>query len=194
MGFLTVGRRFLNNPHDIIDDRIDVLTRGTMALTVTCARCHDHKYDPIPTEDYYSLYGVLASSVEPAEPADVMTLADADRSRSMPHVFVRGNPGNPGAERAAAVPVASLAGDNRQPFGQGSGRLELARAIASRDNPLTARVIVNRVWLHYFDERRWCERPAISACAASRPPIRSCSTTWPLRWSSTTGRSRTCTG
>ena len=77
MGFLTVGRRFLNNPHDIIDDRIDVLTRGTMALTVTCARCHDHKYDPIPTKDYYSLYGVLASSVEPKEPADVMTLADA---------------------------------------------------------------------------------------------------------------------
>jgi hypothetical protein len=67
LGFLTLGRRFLNNPHDIIDDRIDVLTRGTMALTVSCARCHDHKYDPIPTADYYSLYGVFASSEEPAE-------------------------------------------------------------------------------------------------------------------------------
>ena len=50
IGFLTLGRRFLNNRHDIINDRIDVVTRGLMGLTVACARCHDHKYDPIPTE------------------------------------------------------------------------------------------------------------------------------------------------
>jgi hypothetical protein len=67
MGFLTVGRRFLLDQNEIIDDRIDVVTRGLLGLTVTCARCHDHKYDPIPTEDYYSLYGVFASSTEPAE-------------------------------------------------------------------------------------------------------------------------------
>jgi cytochrome c553 len=65
MGFLTLGRRFLNNPHDIIDDRIDVVTRGLLGLTVQCARCHDHKYDPIPQKDYYSLHGVFASSFEP---------------------------------------------------------------------------------------------------------------------------------
>lgn len=64
MGFLTLGRRFLGVTHDIIDDRIDVVCRGTMALTVGCARCHDHKYDPIPTADYYSLYGVFDSSAE----------------------------------------------------------------------------------------------------------------------------------
>ena len=67
LGFLTLGRRFLNNAPDIIDDRIDVVTRGAMALTVACARCHDHKYDPIPTADYYSLYGVFASSREPEQ-------------------------------------------------------------------------------------------------------------------------------
>ncbi len=67
MGFLTLGRRFLNNPTDIIDDRIDVVSRGLMGLTVGCARCHDHKYDPIPTKDYYSLYGVFASCNEPEE-------------------------------------------------------------------------------------------------------------------------------
>ena len=67
LGFLTLGRRFLNNQNDIIDDRIDVVTRGTLALTVACARCHDHKFDPIPTSDYYSLHGVFASSREPAE-------------------------------------------------------------------------------------------------------------------------------
>src|SRR5262249_18774966 len=67
LGFLTLGRRFLNNQNDIIDDRIDVVTRGTLGLTVTCARCHDHKFDPIPTKDYYALHGVFASSEEPAE-------------------------------------------------------------------------------------------------------------------------------
>jgi len=67
MGFLTLGRRFLNNIHDITDDRIDVTTRTFMGLTVTCARCHDHKFDPISQKDYYSLYGVFASSVEPKE-------------------------------------------------------------------------------------------------------------------------------
>lgn len=67
MGFLSVGRRFMNRQHDIIDDRIDVVTRGFLGLSVACSRCHDHKYDPIPTADYYSLYGVFASTHEPEE-------------------------------------------------------------------------------------------------------------------------------
>lgn len=67
LGFLTVGRSFLNRQPDIIDDRIDVISRGLLGLTVTCARCHDHKYDPIPTRDYYSLYGIFASSAAPKE-------------------------------------------------------------------------------------------------------------------------------
>ncbi|WP_197356575.1 PSD1 and planctomycete cytochrome C domain-containing protein [Aureliella helgolandensis] len=64
MGFLTLGRRFLGVQRDIIDDRIDVVCRGMLGLTVSCARCHDHKYDPIPTADYYSLYGVFNSCIE----------------------------------------------------------------------------------------------------------------------------------
>jgi hypothetical protein len=150
MGFLTVGRRFLNNPHDIIDDRIDVLTRGTMGLTVTCARCHDHKYDPIPTKDYYSLYGVLASSNEVIKDAEYMSLVDAEQPVN-PHVFVRGNSGNQGDEVPRQF-LSVVAGENRQPFKNGSGRLELAEAIASSDNPLTARVIVNRIWMYYFEQ------------------------------------------
>ena len=67
MGFLTLGRGFDNNLHDQIDDRIDTVTRGLLGLTVACARCHDHKYDAIPTADYYSLYGVFASSEAPLE-------------------------------------------------------------------------------------------------------------------------------
>ncbi len=64
MGFLTLGRMFDNNIHDIIDDQIDTVSRGFLGLTVACARCHDHKYDPISTADYYSLYGIFASSEE----------------------------------------------------------------------------------------------------------------------------------
>ena len=66
LGFLTVGRQF-RSYHDTIDDRIDVVTRGLMGLNVTCARCHDHKYDAIPTDDYYSLYAVFAPSESPDE-------------------------------------------------------------------------------------------------------------------------------
>jgi hypothetical protein len=67
MGFLTLGDHFNGNTNDIINDRIDVTTKAFLGLTVTCARCHDHKFDPIPTADYYSLYGIFASSTEPEE-------------------------------------------------------------------------------------------------------------------------------
>jgi mono/diheme cytochrome c family protein len=66
LGFLTVGRKF-NDRNNDIDDQIDVVGRGLLGITVACARCHDHKYDAVPTEDYYSLYGVFASCTEPAE-------------------------------------------------------------------------------------------------------------------------------
>ncbi len=216
MGFLTLGRRFLNNTPDIIDDRIDVTSRGLMGLTVACARCHDHKYDPIPTKDYYSLYGVFANSIEPkdlpliaepektpeylafanklkelekvvvdyketnkqelakknrkfrdelrslqkkvdafkasstAAPARAMILRDAPRATTQ-HVFLRGNPSNPGPEVPRQF-LGMLGGAERQPFKQGSGRLEMARAIVDKTNPLTARVLVNRLWLHLFGQ------------------------------------------
>ena len=66
LGFLTVGMRF-NNANDVINDRIDVMSKGFLGLTVACARCHDHMFDPIPQADYYSLHGIFASSMEPAE-------------------------------------------------------------------------------------------------------------------------------
>jgi cytochrome c553 len=64
MGYLTLGRRFLGVESDVIDDKIDVVGRGMLGLTIGCARCHDHKYDPIPTADYYSLYGVFQNCIE----------------------------------------------------------------------------------------------------------------------------------
>src|SRR5262249_43798320 len=84
----------------------------------------------------------------PGAPPQAMVLGDAAQP-VRPEVFLRGNPTN----RGETVPrqfLEVLAGETRQPFRDGSGRLELARAIADRDNPLTARVLVNRVWMHHF--------------------------------------------
>ena len=79
MGFLTVGKRFMGNVNEVIDDRIDVITQGLMGVTAACARCHDHKFDPVSQKDYYSLHGVFSSSVEPAdEPAIGKPKSDAD--------------------------------------------------------------------------------------------------------------------
>jgi len=64
LGFITLGNDLYRATElpERVDDRIDVVTRGLLGLTVSCARCHDHKYDPIPTRDYYSLYGVFANT------------------------------------------------------------------------------------------------------------------------------------
>ena len=80
MGLLTLGRMFDRNRHDVIDDQIDTITRGFLGLTVSCARCHDHKFDPIPTADYYSLYGVFASSIEPYNRPRVGTVSEEGRA------------------------------------------------------------------------------------------------------------------
>ncbi len=73
LGFLTLSRGGLGvSKDDRIDDRIDVVTRGALGLTVSCARCHNHKFDPIPTRDYYSLFSVFVNTRDP----EVLPLLD----------------------------------------------------------------------------------------------------------------------
>jgi hypothetical protein len=177
LGFFALGPVYYGDPKrlDQIDDRIDTLTRGFLGLTVACARCHDHKYDPIATKDYYALAGVFAStdyvevSLEPGKegqplaPAPkkgqpkkgpvakgpfIHTLREMPRATNL-RVHIRGSPSNLGEEAPRRF-MSILTREDPPPFTQGSGRLELADAIASKDNPLTARVIVNRVWRHHF--------------------------------------------
>ena len=220
LGFLTVGDHFMGMQNDVINDRIDVVCKGFLGLTVTCARCHDHKFDPIPQKDYYSLRGIFDSSVEPkvepvigkisnspqyfdyyrqreqlakaeetlqanlprlrkardiegikqtqkdlretehaiseleltntAAPMRAMVLEDTMKGHDSP-VFIRGEPGNRG-EVAPRRFLQLLSGPARPVYTNGSGRLELAMAIASKNNPLTARVMINRIWLHHFGE------------------------------------------
>ncbi len=226
LGFLTLGNQFDGRRDDVIGDQIDVTTKAFLGLTVACARCHDHKFDPIPTKDYYSLYGVFANTAEPARvslqptlytklpktpelveylaksadldqkeavirqqylefrrsrdrdpqkrrelarqegqlqreigdlemnhpgaPARANVIFDLPRSRDYP-VLLRGEPQNKGE----VVPrrfLECLSPDpkHRAEWEKGSGRVELAKAIADPKNPLTARVLVNRLWQQHF--------------------------------------------
>lgn len=144
MGMLTLGRRFLNNKNDVIDDRIDVVTRGLLGVTAACARCHDHKFDPVSQADYYSMHGAFNGSKEPGGDPSPMRLVD-EENQPATHVFLRGNQGSlgPKIDRKFLVflkePVA-------RPMSTGSGRLEMADSIVDPANPLTARVYVNRIW------------------------------------------------
>jgi len=144
---------------------VDVVSRGLLGLTVACARCHDHKFDPIPTEDYYALAGVFASTSmfnkplndkaktekdgEAKDPEDAMHIIKEDKPKDLP-VYIRGDVSNKGP--VVKRRFLQILDPEKTPFEKGSGRLELAQAIADRDNPLTARVIVNRVWGRYFDK------------------------------------------
>lgn len=80
LGFITQGDHFMGNRQDIINDQIDVVTKGFLGITVTCARCHDHKFDPVPQADYYSLHGIFNSSSEPEEKPQVAAAAMTSRS------------------------------------------------------------------------------------------------------------------
>jgi mono/diheme cytochrome c family protein len=176
LGFFALGPVYYGDPKrlDQIDDRIDTLTRGFLGLTVACARCHDHKFDPISTKDYYGLAGVFAStdyaqvSLEPGKEGQPIPLSTGKGGKknappkvafihalqemakpTTMRVHVRGSAATLGEEAPRRfMPI--LMRDEPPPFAHGSGRLELARAIASKDNPLTARVLVNRVWQHHF--------------------------------------------
>jgi hypothetical protein len=75
LGFITVGPR--SGGPETIDDRVDVITRGFLSSTVSCARCHDHKTDPITMGDYYSIYSILENTSEPGELPVIGSAPDA---------------------------------------------------------------------------------------------------------------------
>ena len=223
-GYLANSRRFgssVGEFHLTIDDTIDNLGRGILGLSIGCARCHNHKYDPIPNTDYYALYGIFQSTnyahpgtetfphthgfvaLKPEQAATLKqfetdlseidrTLHDMtdgkikfandeerrkaekeakDRRNTLAaqypyfdkayavtegtpvnaHVFIRGEPKTPGPEVPRGF-LTILGGEKLPPEEKGSGRLELARWITDRKNPLTARVIVNRVWQWHFGQ------------------------------------------
>ncbi len=177
-GFLMIGTKALAETDkeqsrlDIVDDQIDVTSRAMLGLTVACARCHDHKFDAIRTTDYYALAGIFRSTEpfqnenrnatmwwefpvpqgEAEEPLMVMAPKEA-LPRNL-RVHLRGNRFTLGETVPRGViqvvDRSKLERSDRGEISDNSGRLELARWIASADNPLTARVMVNRIWQHHF--------------------------------------------
>ncbi len=228
-GYIANARRFGSRVDDYpqhltIEDTIDNLGRTFLGTSINCARCHNHKFDPIPTEDYYSLYGIFHSTRYPwpgieleqrqrdfvtfASPEEVERIQSDRRSRQkefdaevkrlkkerdaatgeareqldkqqdqaedaarafagqpLPYetlyavaeaatiedaaVQVKGNP----AKSGDVVPrrfLQVLNGSSLPENDHTSGRLQLANWIVDHTNPLTARVMANRIWQHHF--------------------------------------------
>jgi mono/diheme cytochrome c family protein len=220
-GFLALGPKVLAEPDekkmefDIVDEQIDTLGRTVMGLTLGCARCHDHKFDPIAITDYYALAGIFVSTKTMenfkkvarwhenpiASPEEIKKKAEHDRvvaklqqgikaltgknddasgrmelkklqaelaalEKNAPQlpsamgategivtdvpVLRRGNHLSPGAVVARRFPVV-LAGEKQSALPKDhSGRLELANWLTDPKHPLTARVMVNRIWRWHF--------------------------------------------
>lgn len=212
LGFQGLGQRFSGNAvgmvkkkiADELDDRVDTVTRVLLGLTVSCARCHDHKFDPIPTVDYYSVAAAyntakLSDEIPLASPAasklrdewqkQVAALSQKIKNTSKPPVSpesqklidqfqadlallnkespapvvkapavtgggkamqinVRGNPDQLGD--IAPPGFLQILRQGNVPAGSNFTRLDLADAIVDRNNPLSARVYVNRIWHHHF--------------------------------------------
>ncbi len=148
-----------------LEDMVAAVGQVFLGLTVNCARCHDHKFDPVPQRDYYrlkaALEGVLHGSRPIAPGADpngsTPPLAYAARpNRTPPPTFLlnRGDVEKPGRRVAAGglsavvYPTADFGLADDAP--EAERRRRLADWLAHPANPLTARVIVNRVWHYHF--------------------------------------------
>ena len=170
LGFLGLGPKYYNRGRlevmaDEWEDRVDTVSRAMLGMTVACARCHDHKFDPITAEDYHALAGVFASTkmvnrmpdgapekdvtADKMNPSTLHVVDDATPQNL--NLFIRGQV----TRKGPVVPrrfLTVLTPSEPRPFAEGSGRRELAEAIASRSNPLTSRVLVNRVWGVFFGQ------------------------------------------
>jgi Protein of unknown function (DUF1553)/Protein of unknown function (DUF1549) len=160
-GMLRVGT-FDDEPNDPLqykyeqlDDLVHVTGTAFLALTIKCARCHDHKFDPIPQTDYYSFLNFFSAG-KPAE-GDVLGFTDSGREAPAIYLLKSGDPRSEGELVSAAFPtlVPALSRPVEPPTGDAittRRRMQLAAWITDAKNPLTPRVLVNRLWQHHFGQ------------------------------------------
>jgi hypothetical protein len=150
---------------DQLDDIVSTTGQAFLGLTIGCARCHDHKFEPLSTRDYYSLVSIFEPLERPRNGRTELTVkvsntdiyAWREPSAKVPqsHILLRGSATRRGDPVEPAVPAILV---KQQPSFPVAGerttrrRVGLAQWIASGNNPLTARVIVNRVWQQHFGE------------------------------------------
>ena len=160
-GFLRIGT-FDDEPNDKLrykyeqlDDLIHATSTAFLAITLKCARCHDHKFDAIPQTDYYAMLNFFIGG----KPAEGEWLAYTDAGPEAPEVRLLegGDPARPGETVGpgylSMLPSVAHTVRPPEPRAKTSGRrLQLARWITDPDHPLTARVMVNRLWQHHFAE------------------------------------------
>jgi hypothetical protein len=166
-GYLAVARRFGHDTdkdmHLTYEDVIDTLGKSVLGLTIGCARCHNHKYDPVTTRDYYALYGIFASTRFPfpgceakQKPRDLVPLPGTTDAA---YAVIDGKPEDARLQNRGepAMPGEPVARRNLELFGgqalsdpKSSGRLDLARWLTDPRHPLTARVMANRIWQGHF--------------------------------------------
>ncbi len=179
-GFLAIGPKVLAEVDqakmqmDIVDEQIDTVGRALLGLTLGCARCHDHKFDPIQTADYYGLAGVFKSTktmenytkvakwnenplwdLAPKMPGDTEppTAMGVTEDKIIDvAINIRGNPQKLGEVALRHVPPVVRGPQTPQFTPMESGRRELAQWMTDTKNPLTSRVMVNRIWRWHFGQ------------------------------------------
>ncbi|MCX6852305.1 MAG: PSD1 and planctomycete cytochrome C domain-containing protein [Verrucomicrobia bacterium] len=130
-------------------DRVNTTGRVWMGLTVGCAQCHTHKYDPITIRDYYSFYAFFDNTVDRDDAkTKAQALAEADKDRRQTYVHLAGEYTRRGpdvipASLSALPPMA-------KPVQPEPGRLDLSHWLVSPQHPLTSRVAVNHIWSKLF--------------------------------------------
>jgi len=175
-GFLRLGT-WDDEPNDVeeykydrLEDLVHTTTTAFLGMTVKCARCHDHKFDAIPQTDYYRIGAAFwggpvthrarelqGGPTKEELGFDVLGWTDITKEPAPLNLLKKGDVHRPGPEvdPGSLTGTVSFVRDFEKPAAEAKTtqrRLQLAEWIASADNPLTSRVIVNRIWQHYYGD------------------------------------------
>ncbi|WP_166823142.1 DUF1549 and DUF1553 domain-containing protein [Thalassoroseus pseudoceratinae] len=159
--------------HDKLNEIASTIGATLLGLQMHCAQCHDHKYDPISQADFYRLRGIFESAV-PVMKRDRPVLQLTKQKQSVsPYLYRRGELSNQGPQVEPKPPRIACLGRVHETFDTDHPRKAFARWLFHEDNPLTARVMVNRVWQYHFG-KSLCENPSdfgVVAVGPSHPQL-----------------------